>query len=65
MTHKEKHLDNKRRKGGDKKREKYEQGGKYNRKKIDSKSGLIEQEQYKESYVGKAKKKKGVPILMD
>ena len=46
MTHKEKHLDNKRRKGSDKKREKYEKNGKYNRKKRESISGLIEKEEF-------------------
>ena len=65
MTHKEKHLDNKRRKGSDKKHEKYEKNGKYNRKKIESSSGLVEKEIYKEHNVGDKKKKKGVLVVLD
>lgn len=65
MTHKEKYLDNKRKKGSDKKREKYEKNGKYNRKKIESNSTLVEKEIYTQHIVGKSTMKKGVSIVLD
>ena len=44
---------------------KYEKNGKYNRKKIESSSGLVEKEIYKEHNVGDKKKKKGVLVVLD
>ena len=46
MPHKENRLDNKRKKGDDKKREKTDKNGKYNRQKIESKVGMVEPEVY-------------------
>ena len=65
MTHKEKQLDNKRRKGCEKKREKYEKNGKYNRRKIENNSILVEKENYTVVNIGKSRNKKGVPIVID
>jgi len=65
MTRKETHLDNNRRKGSDKKREKYDKNGKYNRKKKESISGLVEQEKFTENTVGKTNIKKEVSIVLD
>ncbi len=65
MTHKENYLDNKRKKGSDKKREKYEKNGKYSRKKVESNSALVEKEIYTPQSVGKISNKKGISILLD
>jgi len=65
MTHKENYLDNKRKKGSNKKREKYEKNGKYNRKKIETNSTLVEKEIYRPNSVGKFTNKKGISILLD
>ena len=63
MPHKENYIDNKRKKGADKKREKTDKNGKYNRQKIESKVGMVEPDIFVPSIVGKSSKKKGVVLL--
>ena len=63
MPHKENYIDTKRKKGPDKKREKTDKNGKYNRQKIESKVGMVEPDIFVPSMVGKARKKKGVILL--
>lgn len=65
MTHKEKHLENSRRNKDDKMKERYNKKGKYNRRKIDNKNSLIEQEVFLEKELGKKQKKKWVDIQLD
>lgn len=60
MPHKENYIDNKRKKGADKKREKTDKNGKYNRQKIESKVGMVEPDIFVPSMVGKTSKKKAL-----
>lgn len=62
MPNKENYIDTKRKKGNDKKREKSDKNGKYNRRKIESKVGIVEPECFLPSDVGKSRKKKGTII---
>lgn len=63
MPHKENRLDGKRKKGDDKKKEKTDRNGKYNRRKIESKIGMVEPESFVPGIVGKPSKKKGIQVL--
>lgn len=65
MPHKENRLDNKRKKGDDKKKEKTDKNGKYNRQKIESKVGMVEPEVFVPSIAGKPSKKTGHPLIED